>query len=313
MRTQETGKIRDDFYVIGASNTPVYLLDGPVPVLFDAGITALAYLYERDIRKVLGDRTPGYLFLTHSHFDHVGSAGYFKALWPDMKIVGSKKAGDILVRPGAIEVIINLNEDALNQVLKIYDLSEEIGTRREPFEPFELDMIISSGDVVALGNGVRLHALETPGHTRDFMSYWIPEKKILVASEAAGYDDGSGYIFSEFLVDYDLYLASLDSLSIFDADVLCPGHRVVLTGIDAKNHIKRSREHSERYLEMVEGFLRDEKGNIEKTVQRVKRVEWDEKPWPKQVESAYLINTRIRVKTLRERMERMGEKFAILN
>jgi glyoxylase-like metal-dependent hydrolase (beta-lactamase superfamily II) len=309
MRIESTGEIGSGLYVTGAANVPSYLLDGPVPVLFDSGITALSFVYERDLKKILGGRSPGYLFLTHSHFDHVGSAGYFKSLWPDMKIVSSEKAADILRRPGAIELIKKLNQDALSQVRKTYDLADEEEVNEKPFEPFEVDLVIGSGEIVELGDGVTVRAIAAPGHTRDFMSYWIPEKKILVASEAGGYDDGTGYIFSEFLVDYDLYLESLNNLSKYDCEILCTGHRLVLTGSDTKSHMRLSREHADRYLDMVEGFLREEKGDIEKAVQRVKKAEWDEKPWPKQVESAYLLNTRVRVKTLRERMERMGESF----
>ncbi|MFC1884550.1 MBL fold metallo-hydrolase [Thermodesulfobacteriota bacterium] len=309
MRIERTGEIENGLYVTGAANVPSYLLDGPVPVLFDSGITALSRVYERDIKEVLNGRSPHYLFLTHSHFDHVGSAGYFKTLWPDMKIVSSEKAANILKRPGAIDLIIKLNQDALSQVTKTYDMADEGEVNERPFEPFEVDLVIGSGEIVELGDGVTVKAIAAPGHTRDFMSYWIPEKKILVASEAGGYDDGTGYIFSEFLVDYDLYLESLNNLSQYDGEILCTGHRLVLTGSDAQNHMKNSRESTGQYLAMAEGFLRDEKGDMEKTVMRIKKAEWDDKPWPKQVESAYLLNTRARVKTLRERMERMGEKF----
>ena len=51
MRFDKTGKVTTDFYVIGSSVMPVYLLDAPVPVLFDAGVTALAEIYVNDIKK----------------------------------------------------------------------------------------------------------------------------------------------------------------------------------------------------------------------------------------------------------------------
>jgi len=65
----------------------------------------------------------------------------------------------------------------------------------------------------------------------------------------------------------------------------------------------RSLEQAPRFLAMVEKFLEEEQGDIEGTVARVKAVEWDPKPWPKQTESAYVLNTRIRVSTIRQRME----------
>ena len=60
---QETCEIGNGFYVIGSVNVPVYLLDGPVPVLFDAGMTTGTFINEAGIRKVLGGSAPEYLRL----------------------------------------------------------------------------------------------------------------------------------------------------------------------------------------------------------------------------------------------------------
>ncbi|MDZ7697184.1 MAG: hypothetical protein U5R49_09780 [Deltaproteobacteria bacterium] len=50
------------------------------------------------------------------------------------------------------------------------------------------------------------------------------------------------------------------------------------------------------YVSMVEECLRDEAGDVDRAVMRVKAREWDPKPWPKQIESAYLLNTQARVR-----------------
>ena len=92
MRIDRTGKIVDDFHVLGHSFAPIYFLDGPSPALFDAGFARLSRLYEQDIKDILGSHSPAYLFITHSHWDHVGAAGYFKNLWPELQIVGSRQA-----------------------------------------------------------------------------------------------------------------------------------------------------------------------------------------------------------------------------
>ncbi|MCJ7593659.1 MAG: MBL fold metallo-hydrolase [Desulfobacterales bacterium] len=112
MRVDSTGKIAENFYVLGNPHVPIYLLDGASPVLFDAGLTALSEVYVEEIRKVLKDRSPAYLCLTHSHFDHVGSASHLKAAWPEMRIVGSPKVGEVMGRPGAIALIRALNREA---------------------------------------------------------------------------------------------------------------------------------------------------------------------------------------------------------
>lgn len=299
MKFNQTGKVKGDLYVVGSEAVPVYLLDGLVPVLFDAGLTALGPAYKADVRKVLGYRSPAYLFLTHSHFDHLGAAFYLKAAYPAMKLAGSERTQEILQRDNAVQLIRSLNKEARDS---LGSLNQGL-VSEDPFEPFHLDIRLKGGETINLGAGRRVEVMNTPGHTWDFMSYWVPDKRILIASEAVGCHDGWGYIFSEFLVDYDVYLNSLTRLSQIDADILCQGHRLVFTGPDARGHMHRSLEQAPRFLAMVEQFLREEEGDIDRTVARLKAVEWDPKPWPKQTESAYVINTQIRVNTIGRRME----------
>ncbi|MBW1783817.1 MAG: MBL fold metallo-hydrolase [Deltaproteobacteria bacterium] len=298
MRCEVTGRIADDFYVIGDATMPVYLVDGPAPVLFDAGLTALSLQYEEDLQKVLGQREPAYLFLTHSHFDHIGAAAYLKTVYPQLRIAGSARIGEILQRPKAIQLIRSLNQEAAALMASFNKTPIYEGT----FETFDLDVTLDREQTIELDPDSHVKVMKTPGHTWDFISYWLPEKKILVASEAVGCDDGSGYIFTEFLVDYDAYHGSLRRLCELDADILCQGHRLVLTGDDAASHMHRSLEHAVDYLAMVEEFLEIEQGDIDRTVARVKAAQWDPKPWPKQMESAYVLNTRARVSRISERI-----------
>ena len=298
MRIEETGKITEGFYVTGSPAVPVYLLDGPKPALFDAGLTIFARLYEKDIKEVLGDREPAYLFLTHSHFDHVGAAGYFKDIWPELQILGSARCREILRRAKAIELIREFNIEAANTLIS----SDMTDIHEEPFKAFDVDIIIKPDQVIKLGPGLTVEAINTPGHTWDFMSYWIPKRKILIGSEALGCYEGHGYIQTEFLVDYDTYLDSLRCLAELDAEILCPGHHALFTGADAKEHIKGSFKASKDFRRLVEDFLIKEKGDIDRTVDRVKAVEWDKRSWPKQPETAYLLNTRHRVQKIWERM-----------
>ena len=299
MKYNQTGKIADDFYVAGNAAFPLYLIDGSVPVLFDAGLTALGLMYEAGIRQILGNRAPGYLFLTHSHFDHIGAAAHLKSVYPTMKIAGSERTEEILQRDNAVQLIRSLNQEAKDSL----ESPNQGPIYKGPFEPFHLDLKLKGGEIIELASDVHIEVMNTPGHTWDFMSYWVPEKRLLIASEAVGCDDGSGYIFTEFLVDFDAFVSSLTTLIRFDADILCQGHRLVFTGPDARGHMDRSLEQAPRFLAMVEEFLEKEKGDIERTVARVKAVEWDPKPRPKQTESAYVLNTRIRVNTIRKRMK----------
>jgi len=301
VRIYTKGKVTGDFHVAGFPAVPVYLLDGPEPVLFDAGWSFISHLYTRDIREILGRREPAYLLLSHSHFDHVGAVSSFKRIWPNLKIAGSPRIGEILARPGAVQLIRNLNRDSAGLARK-YGLEP---SEEDPFAPFDLDLRLTGGEVIQAGPELSVHVIHAPGHTWDFMSYWVPEKRILIGSEALGCEDSAGYIQPEFLVDYDAYRRSLQTLVNLDAEVLCPGHRVVVTGQDeVKSYLRESVETAEAFVVMVEGFLGEEDGDVEKTVVRVRMAEWDPKPYPKQPEAPYLLNTRARVKNILERMNR---------
>ena len=302
MIIKESGEISDDLYVIGPPAIPVYLLDGLNPVIFDAGFTALAHEYETCIKEILGDRKPAYLFLTHSHFDHIGAVSHFKSIWPKLQIAGSVRCHEILLKQKAIKLIRDLNLEGTKNLKKmgIHPLNEQ------PFEPFDIDILITPDQKIELSSDIIVTAFNTPGHTWDFMSYWIPKKKILIASEAVACCESNGYLQPEFLVDFDAYLLSLRKIKNLDAKILCAGHHAVFTGKDAPGHIQASVKAANDYLTMTQDFLVQEKGNLDCTVLRIKAVEWDNRPWPKQPESAYLLNTSQRVKIIWERMNKHG-------
>lgn len=304
MLIKKTGKVSGEFYVVGSSVTPVYLLDGTEPVLFDGGFTALAWLYETGIKETLGDRSPAYLFLTHSHFDHVGAVCHLKDIWPGLKICGSEHCRKILKKKRANKLIKDLNIETAKNLKKmgISPLYEQ------SFKAFDIDIVIKPGQEIKLSSNLIIKAINTPGHTWDFMSYWIPEKKILIASEAVGCYENDGYIQSEFLIDFDYYLESLRKIEKLEARILCAGHRAVFTDAEVIEHIDASFKAADDFLIMVENFLIQEKGDIDQTVSRVKEVQWDNRPWPKQPEPAYILNTRQRVETIWARMNKNKDK-----
>jgi 2-aminobenzoylacetyl-CoA thioesterase len=298
----KTGLVKDDLFVTGFPWSPVYLLSSEKPVLFEAGFNCMGRYYEKDIMEILSGRNPELLFMTHVHYDHCGAASYLKKVFDGMKIGVSRRASEIIKRPNAQELMVNLSENVIKIIENMDCINNEM-LIRDKFEPFKVDMILEDGQIIGIHDGLSVHVLASPGHTRDMMSFYVPEKKLLIATETAGCMSHTGAIVTEFLVDYDLYIASLKRLASLEVDVLCQGHHFVFTGRDVGKHFERSIISAEKFRETVERFLWLEDGSIEKVVALIKAREYDPNPGPKQPEGAYLLNLRKRVAHLAERNE----------
>lgn len=302
MIVEQIGEIAPGVHMLGHRAVPVFLVDGERPALFDAGLAFLGPEYARQIRLILGDRQPGWCFLTHSHFDHCGAVAYLKTQFPRMKVVCSKKAARVFERPNAISLISDLNRFAAGMAA---DFGIDPGSAY--FEPFCVDETAGEGDCFAISPDLTVQTMETPGHTWDFLSYSIPRLKLLVSSEALGTPDETGYIVTDCLVDYDIHYQSMERLNALDVHTLCLGHIYACTGSDARRHMTESLEQSRRFFKMVVQLLTDENGNIPAVMKRVKAYEWDGKPGLRQPEPAYLLNLEARINTVLKKWQASSE------
>jgi len=292
------GRITEDIYMLGPAGVPVYLLDGNSPVIFDAGFSFLGDKYARDIKDVLNNKPPRRLLLTHVHYDHCGSVSVLKDRFPELTVSGAALSEEILKRPNALKLMTRLSQEAEAFAAK--------GSRKHPpagpFQPFSIDQVFREGDMIELEDRTTIQVIETPGHTRDHLSYYIPEKKILIAGEAAGIPDNTGYIVTDCLVGYDMYRASVEKLSQMDIDILCLGHDYVYTGDDAGTYMKSAVDSCGEFLDLARTCLEDEQGHLEHVMKRIKKIEYDNKQGIKQSESAYMINLEARLNAVKKHL-----------
>lgn len=211
------------------------------------------------------------------------------------------------MRPNARALIKRLSQDVIPLVARVNGVDKDRLTD-DPFEPFAIDQILEDGQVLDIGSGLTVHVFETPGHTRDMLSYYIPEMRILIATEAAGVLDQTNHVIAEFLVDYDMYMTSLRRLAALDVDVLCQGHHFVFTGDDVKQFFERSFEAAELFRSDVQELLRAEKGSVERVVRLIKAKQYDTNRGVKQSEQSYLLNLTARVAHLAKKFEGKSEQ-----
>jgi 2-aminobenzoylacetyl-CoA thioesterase len=290
----KTGLAAHNLYVNGFTWSPTYLVTAKTAVLFEAGFSCMGKLYEKDIRKVLGNQNPEFLFLTHVHYDHCGSASYFKKIFPDLKICASRRAQEIIRRENAVSLMSSLSQYVIPLIAKLPEIQKE-ELLMEPFQAFDVDIVFNEECVINIGDGLNIRAIATPGHTRDMLSYYIPERKILIATESAGCLGRNGHIVSEFLVDYDAYVNTLRLFSTLEVETFCQGHHFVFTGGDVQDFFAKSLETTEFFKIHVDELLRREGGSIDKVVDTIKAEEYDTNPGIKQPERAYLLNLKTQV------------------
>jgi glyoxylase-like metal-dependent hydrolase (beta-lactamase superfamily II) len=301
-----TGLAGNGLYVAGLPWSPVYVLAAEQPVLFEAGFHAVGRIYERDIREFVPGKNPSILFLTHAHYDHCGAAAYLKKAFRGLIIAASPRAAEIAGRPNARKLMITLSRNVTGLIDSMEGIDRDM-LLREPFEPFDVDHALQEGTTMVPEPGITVQVFATPGHTRDMFSYYIPERKILIATEASGIRDQMGYIVSQFLVDYDAYMASLRRLAELDVEVLCQGHHFVFVGRDVRSFFLRSIEGAERFKDRVEDLLRREGGSIPRVITIVKGEQYDTNACIKQPEAAYLLNLQTQIAHLADRLLRRSD------
>lgn len=290
-----TGQIRDKLYLLGHPGYPMYLLDAPKPVIFDACVCFAGNIYVNEIRSILGNREPSILFLTHVHWDHCGAVSHLKDNFPSMKVAASALAKDTLQRPNALALMSKLNEDARIEMLSFPESDSSLFID-DSFRPFAVDIEHIDNSVFDLGDGTTVEILATPGHTRDHHSFYMPKEKILVAGEAAGLLLESGDVTTEFLSSYESYLASLKRLSALPIDIFCQGHGLVVVGREEiNNFLERSISETIRFKDRVLELLDEEGDALERVMRRIKAERYDPIPGVKQSEIPYLINLKAQV------------------
>jgi glyoxylase-like metal-dependent hydrolase (beta-lactamase superfamily II) len=295
MIKESKGKITKEFCALGNPALPAYLLLGQSPVLFDSGMTVMGPLYLLGLKEYLGDPNRlTYLFLTHSHFDHAGSAPFLKRNLPGLKVAAGKAAADIFKRPNAIQLIQSLSKPMEEK------MKSQADNLDVTFHGLELDRILEDGEEIRLEDGTRIQVIATPGHTRDTVCYYLPELKALVGGEAVGAFDRHFNVRPVFLSSYDDYLSSLEKLKTLKIDLLLLGHFYALTA-DAQDMIPKAIQATLAFGRRIDAELEAHRGNQETVVKKIFQEDYVEKKLINQEERPFLINLAAQVKAMAER------------
>lgn len=184
------GKGGNSYLVLGDKKT----------ALVDCGMAYCASNLINNVKRILDSSALDYVFVSHSHYDHIGAVPYLREEWPNIIVCGTDYDKNILNRYNALKAIKKLSL----QAAKIYNN----GTFKDYDDAMmKIDTVISDGDIINLG-GLSIRAIETPGHTKCTLSFLL-NNEILFASESTGYMTKSGDIHHAFLISYAKTIESI--------------------------------------------------------------------------------------------------------
>jgi len=211
----------------------LYIVKGEKNFLVDSGVTVKTAEFEEKIERILeetGSKGKGIqtLLLTHTHWDHVGSAYELQKKY-GFNVIVSSYGAELLVKNKVIGFINRLKQDYKKM------LKDNSDTK---FDKLENLSGVKEGDRIHVDDTTYFEVIETPGHTRCSISYLLHPWKILFPGDSTGVLEQNGGQKPLFLSSYTAFVNSLEKLLAQDVDVLALPHNRVIKGNEkVKEHL----------------------------------------------------------------------------
>ena len=230
----------------------VYLLKGKEYMIIEGGMSYIvpSILQQFQERKI--DRSKiTRLLLLHSHFDHCGIVPFFKRRTPQLRVVGSRRSQELYRK----EKVVNFIRDRNREMIQLLKMENEAAKLNLDFDQIAVDETVKEGDVIDLGEGMRVQIFAMPGHSSCSIAAYVPSLKALFPSDAGGIPGEGDEIFASGNEDFILYQKSLQKLRPLEVEIFCAARNGAMVGKDARVYISRSVEAAEKMrLEIIRQF-----------------------------------------------------------
>jgi len=201
----------------------LYLLKGDRVALIDSGASDSPETAIEPALKEIGLSLSdvGLILTTHAHLDHSGGNAEMKRR--SKAQVHMHRLDLPMAESNEVQV-----EFHVGPLRRLGYPPEALKERTEHVlrnagEAAGADVVLSDGDLIDLGKGMRLRAVHCPGHTPGHVVYhWESEGILFTADSVQGQGARSGAF--PYYFDAPSYRTSLGKLSRMDCRMLCLGH-----------------------------------------------------------------------------------------
>jgi glyoxylase-like metal-dependent hydrolase (beta-lactamase superfamily II) len=205
------------FTFTGLAMGRVYAIEDPDGLtLVDAGLDLAAERILAQLRAA--SRSPGQvrrLLVTHAHPDHVGG----------LRRLQQATGAAVITSKAERPVVAGTEPVARPDPARLSGLGRLMQPRQPVrFPPTPVAQTVGDGDVLPEVMG-GLHVLLTPGHSPGHLSFWQPERRILLCGDVIlNIPFGLRLPFAAFTVDMDEDRRSITRLAALEPDLICFGH-----------------------------------------------------------------------------------------
>lgn len=271
-----------------------YLIDdGEYSILYDTGFGFTGQRMAEKVKEALGDRKLDYIFLTHSHYDHVLATPFILRMYPDAKVVAGEYATKIFAKDSAKALMRSLDKDAALEV-GITDYEDLV-------DGLKVDIAVKEGDKIKVGN-MEFEVIALPGHTRCSIAFYSKERKFLLGSETMGVYNGEDDVLPFYLVSYQMALDSIRKAKRLDIEHILVPHVGYLDTKTTKFYLERGEKNAIEVAEKIANQLRN--GVDEETIfEEFKNHFYKGKMVDMYPLQAMILNTHILINVIKKELE----------
>ena len=200
--------------------------------MIDCGMAFCADETIKKVKTALNDRPLDYIFFSHTHYDHIGALPFFKKEWPQARVVTSAPGAAVLLKDTPRRVI---------REMSIIAAKANGSTLDTPYsdDVFHADIIVEEGSAIDLG-GLSVQVIETPGHTRDSLSFLMPELEILALSETLGVLMPDGSVHPCYLTSFADTISAIKKCSQLPHKHLSLPHQGLISSEKANGFFEKA-------------------------------------------------------------------------
>ena len=228
---QHMGEHDNNLFLLGTIDVPMYLIKVSGGwALLEGSVEPLAPRILQQLKHIVGDLAQiKYWFITHSHYDHIGTLALLYPLLPCVRVFASKLTKRALSHEKANEVTRKLTNSLYKIMPQAQYADHTLQATKVAFADIPVE-VLEDGQQVDFDESHCMVAIATPGHAKCLLSFYEPKFKRLYVSDALGEMVSPNQWEPLIFQDYQAYIASLKRLQQLDITQLVLGHHGILYG-----------------------------------------------------------------------------------